>query len=688
MSKLAVLILTILALLPVPALALSSNWMRDGAVDVRLISGLDGVGLKKVIPLGLEVRLEPGWHTYWRSPGAAGLPPQIDWSQSLTDQGNLSKATLLYPAPRRFNDQGMDSVGYQSHVLFPIDAEVRRPGMPLVVKATLNLLTCSTLCVPKTFNLSLTVPHDNAIEGQEADILNPARTLVPGQDEGAAGLSIKEISNSGTSLSIAIASLKPIGAPDLFIESQPEIPFTAPEWASAPDQLSGTLTVKSADPQYDLKKLRDTPLLATIVDEGHALEAPISIPPVAGTLDPSFLSFRTALVLAILGGFLLNLMPCVLPVLSLKVMSFIGHGGGESKIVRRSFLVTAAGIMFSFLMLAVMTLVLKGLGMSLGWGVQFQQPLFLIFLILLLSVFTANMWGLFEFHIPTRLADKISAHHPKLAGDFATGALATLLATPCTAPFMGTAVGFALASGSTHEILAIFIALGFGMVIPYLGIAIFPEVAIFLPKPGAWMLRLRHVLGLALALTAGWLLWVLSAQILPLYSLTIGVCMIGIVSMLGLHSQNIAPRAAIVGLVGFSAIAVTLALGGAPTANADNHDKFWQPFDEAAIPIQVAAGHTVFVDITADWCLTCKANKKFVLSSEDIQQRLLHSDIVAMQGDYTNPNSAITDFLHRYRRYGIPFDVVYGPGAPEGITLPEILSHDDVINALNKASGH
>jgi suppressor for copper-sensitivity B len=688
MGKCGLLFLAIL-LLPAQALAISSNWLHDGPVDVRLISGLEGVGQKNIIPLGLEVRMEPGWHTYWRSPGAAGLPPSIDWSKSENDLGNLKNVAFFYPAPRRYSEQGLEAVGYQGRVVFPINVELLRVGRPLNIDATVNFLVCSTLCVPKTFTVALKVPADTAIEGPEADVLNPARALVPRQDEARAGLAVKKITNAGNSLSVEIVAAEPIVAPDLFVESNPEIPLTAPDVKLSADHLSALLTVKPTDVKQTLAMLpADAPVILTIVDEGHELEVSTAIPPVAGSGDLAP-SIGFILWLAIIGGFLLNLMPCVLPVLSLKILGAIGHGGGETIAVRRSFLTTAAGIMFSFLLLALMTIILKALGHTLGWGVQFQQPVFLIVLILLLTFFAANMWGLFEINIPPALADKLSHHHPKMAGDFATGALATLLATPCTAPFLGTAVGFALASGSAGEIVAVFIALGFGMTLPYLALAAVPEAAIYLPKPGAWMVKLRAALGVALALTALWLLWVLAAQIMMIYVVSVGACMIGITALLGIHRPVFAKYIARAGVLGLSIMALCFAIGGAiPAASPEaKNGAAWQKFDESAIAIQVASGRTVFVDITADWCLTCKANKKFVLSGDDISQRLFQGDIIAMQGDWTNPDATITNFLHKFRRYGIPFDVVYGPGAPDGITLPELLTHDVVVEALNKAQG-
>lgn len=673
---------------PHRAAAISSNWLHDGPVDVRLLSAVEGVGIKPNVMLGLEVRMEPGWHTYWRAPGASGLPPQIDWSNSQTSSGNLKQATILFPIPRRFNEEGIDTIGYQGTVVFPIDVTLRQPGQSLQVDATLNLLVCSTMCVPKNFNLKLSVPHDSAIEGPEADVINPFLALVPKQNADN-GLALRRVINTGESLVFEISSATTLVHPDILVETTPEMPFTPPVWKASADLLGGMLTVAPMDSKKDLHAMAERPLRLTLFDGAKAVEVMTEIPALPGKDKAAqVMTMRAALLLAIIGGFLLNLMPCVLPVLSLKILSFIGHGGKEAAAVRRSFLVTAAGIMFSFFVLASVTVLLKQLGLKLGWGVQFQQPLFLIFLILLLTVFTASMWGLYQINLPHFLAKRLASHHPRMMGDFITGAFATLLATPCTAPFMGTAVGFALASGGAGEIYAIFTALGFGMIIPYFSIALFPEVAIYLPRPGRWMERLRFVLGGFLALTALWLIWILSVQITVPYALTVAICMVGIVCLLGLYSFGIFPLLMKIGIAGFTGVAIAMTVGGQPAVVLDHHEDRWQVFDQAAIPVQVAAGHVVFVDITAEWCLTCKANKKLVLEDKEVSRRLFRSDVIAMQGDWTNPDEAITAFLHSFRRYGIPFNVVYGPNAPQGITLPEVLTRDDVLNALDRASSH
>ena len=333
-----------------------------------------------------------------------------------------------------------------------------------------------------------------------------------------------------------------------------------------------------------------------------------------------------------------------------------------------------------------MTIILKWLGLSLGWGVQFQQPLFLVGLIILLTIFAATMWGLFDIPLPRFLADMLIApHHTRLVGDFAAGAVATLLATPCTAPFLGTAVGFALASSSL-DILIIFVALGFGMTLPYLGVVAFPQLATALPKPGAWMETLKHILGWALALTAMWLIWVLSMQITVFFAFLVGFCMAAILALMAGSHLSFLRRIIPFGVTVFAIMSIVfVSIGSSLPKPPTNPDSLWSQFDESTIATDIAEGKTVFIDVTADWCLTCKANKKFILSKDALTQRLFHSDVIAMQADWTNPDPAITSFLHKYQRYGIPFNMVFGPRAPQGIVLPELLSSEAVTEALDRA---
>ncbi|MER2520043.1 MAG: thioredoxin family protein [Bdellovibrionales bacterium] len=721
-------------LTPSETFALASEWQREEGVAVRLISGVEGVGQGDSVPLGLDVQLDPGWHTYWRSPGMAGLPPQIQWKLDATsvaspEVANLGETTLHYPIPERFTDSGIETIGYRERVVFPIDAKINHPGQALEVRPSVDILICNNICLPRHLVLSLKIPAGAATEGPESELLKEFRAKVP-QNPTAAGIDVKDAAVMDDGLTLRVEATEPFDKPELLIENDAELSFAAPSATLSPDRRAATFSARLTEPLQPDKTLERQSLTVTVIDGARGMEQKIRLPargenfegatksveniaPTSPTSQRSpqaqpqgqetktrlSLSFGLAIFVALIGGFILNLMPCVLPVLSLKVLSVIGHGGNKRQTVRRSFLTTASGIVASFLALAGLTIALQQLGHNIGWGVQFQQPTFLVFLTLLVTIFAASLWDLITLRLPywmtggwgswkERRKDSQPGQH--LAGDFMTGAFATLLATPCSAPFLGTAVGFALTTGPV-ETLAIFAALGFGMSLPYLTVAAFPRIATALPRPGVWMIHLRHALGVALALTAVWLVWVLSVQIEMPRAIFIGLCMIGIVLVLALRRTGASRRKyAFAGLAVFAVVALAIA-GAAPLAPAmDKAQAYaqWKPLDEAELRRAVAEGKTVFVDVTADWCLTCKANKRFVLSRDDVKRRLFETGIVAMRADWTKPDPTIAEFLHAYGRYGIPFNIVFGPKAQQGIILPELLSRDAVMNALDQAEGN
>jgi cytochrome c biogenesis protein CcdA len=360
---------------------------------------------------------------------------------------------------------------------------------------------------------------------------------------------------------------------------------------------------------------------------------------VSGTSPPDsvpLFGFLWVLLTALLGGLILNVMPCVLPVLSLKLLTVLQHREWSARTVRIGFLSTAAGILFSFLVLAAGAIALRSAGLAVGWGMQFQQPAFLIFMIVLLALFIVNLWGGFEILLPRWIMDRITRFEDGhgITTSFATGAFATLLATPCTAPFVGTAIAFALTHTATETVL-VFTALGLGFCSPYLLVAAYPALARKLPRPGAWMGRVRIALGAVLLLTIIWLGSVLAAQ--------------------------------------------TSIFAAARTS-------VWQPFDESRIAAEVAKGHVVFIDITADWCLTCVANERFVLDQAKVQRVLFgNPDVIPMRGDWTKPDPQIGAYLAKFNRYGVPFNAVYGPAKPEGQALPELLTTDGVLDAVRAA---
>ena len=415
---------------------------------------------------------------------------------------------------------------------------------------------------------------------------------------------------------------------------------------------------------------------------------PPTAPPTAAFLVPALpeTGLLTVLGLALLGGLILNLMPCVLPVLSIKLLSAVSHGGRERGAVRLSFLASAAGLLFSFMVLAAGAIALQLGGLAVGWGIQFQQPVFLAAMAAVVTLFACNLFGFFEIPLPGWLSGtaQLGDNH-SLGGHFVTGAFATLLATPCSAPFLGTAVGFALSRGP-GEILAVFAALGLGLALPYLLIAAAPGLATALPRPGPWMVTLRRLLGLALAGTAVWLLSVVAVQL----SLTVALVLAGLFAVLGLilfarhrgHLALLPTRAGATALVAAAIAVAALARDPAP-AIAEATD--WVPLDRQAIARHVADGQVVFVDVTAEWCITCQVNKTLVLDQAEIAGLLGGEGVVAMRGDWTRPDPMIADYLASFGRYGIPFNVVYGPEAPAGVTLPELLSRSAVMEALNLA---
>ena len=671
------------------AFAASGAQKEDKEISARLISGLTAVGDRDVIPLGLEIKLARGWHTYWRSPGQAGLPPQIDWSRSQTEENNLKSATLLYPFPARYNSYGLETIGYGERVVFPVDVIPLHKGKALTVDMDADLLLCASICLPKHLTLTLTVPEGPAEKSEEAGVIEQARARLPSYS-GESGILLKSMESHGKALLFAISARDRIDHPDIFIENDKDIGFGVPEVDVDSSGFEAVLTVRPVDNLPEGENLTGLPVTLTITNGGLATEIKTRTPNSEADVinfSAEKPAFGAILLLALLGGIILNLMPCVLPVLSLKVVGLAELSGESRERVRKSYLATAGGVLFSFLILALSIVVLKGFGIIVGWGVQFQQPLFLMFLIVLLTFFAANLWGFFDVSLPRFLADRMEgSYRAHLVGDFISGAFATLLATPCSAPFLGTAVGFALAAGPL-EILAVFMCLGFGLASPYFLVAAFPSAAGFLPKPGLWMVRLRQVMGVALILAALWLIGVLSLQVRVAGAFAFGQMMLVVLLLLALRKRGVSLKLIVPGLAIVVSSAVVLGLSGSGVLDSKTIEHRWLQYNPATLRADIAEGKTVFLNVTADWCLTCKANREFALSNSKVSMRLFHGSVVAMQADWTNPDPVVSELLHKHGRFGVPFNVVYGPLAPEGIVLPELLTPSIVLRALDRASG-
>ncbi len=680
-----------------PANAAVGTWQvaEGGYVEGRLITAVNSVGDLKSIPAALELKIKPGWKTYWRSPGDAGLPPRLNWDASQ----NLANAKLAYPAPERFELFGLQTFGYSERVLFPIELAILKPSQELALAADVELLVCEKICVPQTLKLALQLPTGPTQPDTETtQRINQFQNKVPrkGPTPDLEIADAKAITNNNQSaLRIAIESKTPLNKPDVFVETDPYIAFNAPTIALSNDRRSAIITLKTTDPLPVGQTLANRTATLTLTDNSRAIEQRLSIK--AGSPQSwlaSLMAHSKIILLAILGGLILNLMPCVLPVLSIKLLSFVNYRDASKRQVRISFLATAAGIISSMLMIALILIALKSAGQTIGWGIQFQQPVFIAAMAVIVTLFACNLWGFFEIVLPARLSKWVGqstdAEHGVL-GEFTAGAFATLLATPCSAPFIGTAVGFALAGG-TSQILIIFAALGVGLAVPYLAIAFVPRLVHVMPKPGAWMVTFRTILGFALAATAIWLLTVLAGQLGLSGTAFVAGLLLALIAILGLPLRSILTRPVatiLATILCFAAIFSAFFISPRQKAlvTSEFADRIqWQAFDRNAIKSLISQGQIIFVDVTADWCITCKTNKSLAIDTDAVSKRL-SDNVVTMRADWTLPSDEISAFLANYGRFGIPFNIVYGPGAPRGHVLPELLTPNIIMQALDKASG-
>ncbi len=677
------------------AWAAASRWDSKAHGAARLITAVEAAGSGRTLDAGIEISLPPGWHTYWRTPGDAGVAPTIEWAGS----DNLAGAALAWPAPRRLPPlDGLETVGYEGRVVLPVAVTLATPGAALHLHADVDYAACREVCIPYHASLDLLLPPGLALPGPEAALIAAARAQVP-ESLGAAGLDLRGAALAsapgGAVLAVRLASAAaPLRAPDLFVEGPPTLSPGPPMLHLSGGGRVATLRVQ----------LRGTPpaalagqaLRLTVVDGGRAAEIatvpqPGTLPHLPGDGDADGARLAGMFGVALLGGLILNLMPCVLPVLSLKLLALLEHAGAERRAARRGLLATAGGVMACFAALAAGLIALKSAGAAVGWGIQFQFPWFLAAMALATTLFAASLWDWLPIGLPVRLADAIGGARARgrLADAFLLGAFATLLAASCSAPFVGTAIGFALARGP-GEIAIVFAGLGLGMAAPYLLAASLPGLAAWLPRPGAWMTWLRRALGLLLLGTAAWLLAVLAAEAGAQAAVAAGVTLLVLLGVLAWRHHRPRHRplaAALAGALAALAVLIPSLHGEAvPIAPARDEAGPWRKFGDAALSAALAGRQVVFVDVTAAWCLTCKVNERAVLERAPVAARLHAPGIALLRADWTRHDPEITAFLQRFGRYGVPMDVVYGPGAPAGIALPELLTAEAVVTALHRAA--
>ena len=706
------------------AQAQTGAWDSDSEfAQVRLVAAKDALDGSPTAQLGLEFEVAEGWNIYWRSPGPLGLPPELTW----LDFTNVADSTLSWPVPKRYTytfpgeaeEDGIQSLIYRDNVVLPLEVTLADPQAPLIAQARVDFMVCADLCIPASaqVRLDLFVDPDTGLSEHAAQI-NAYQSQVPASVDMAGGLALvaHSFDEASQTIRFEVQSLLALTAPDVMVEAPLEAPgftFGKPVVQIAGDAMSAVVEVPVVEVGFSGETPLNTDFRLTLVDDKRGVDLgfvrigdPASFMP--ALFEPSanasggFTGFSGGgfagadlawslpllLVMAVLAGVILNFMPCVLPVLSLKLLAFVGKaekGDGE---IRASFLATAAGIIVSFWVLAALIAALKLAGTSVGWGLQFQSPWFVSAMIALMVVFAANMFGWFELPFIPGI-NAVGAGQSGLGGDFLTGALATLLATPCSAPILASVIGIAL-TGSVGMIFVLFTLIGVGMAAPYWLVVIWPAVARLMPKPGRWMNLLKLVLGLLLLGFAIWLLAdVLLSQKGIWVALSVGLGVLVVLGILFLRRQAAAglalPIASFTALL-FLPIASAMVLPNQPLelgGEPEGEEIQWVAWDLAEIDQHLAQGRTVFVDVTASWCINCKVNKAVGLDVPQVQARFQDPDLIAMKADWTNPNPAIADYLASFRRAGIPFNVVYSPANPGGKVLPAVLTPSIVLEALD-----
>lgn len=669
--------------------AAESEEFTSVPVNARLISAQDGIApTTQTLSIGLALDLGEGWKTYWRSPGEVGLAPRVDWSTSQ----NIADVTFLWPAPERFTAFGIENFGYHDEVVFPVQIELEQPGQAVELNAQVQLLVCAELCVPQEFDLTLSIPQGTGIDQGSADSIAEfsARVPVEGTDT-AITTSVSFLNVDMTEATFQFTTSIPFTNPDIFVELGDGTALGKPDirlgdlgrtlWAQIP--ILALSEVSLTGPTVTITDGLERALTIVPEQEASSPTPPFdraNVSPKAGEL------FWIALI-AFVGGLILNVMPCVLPVLSIKLSSAVQLAGRPKTQIRAGFLAAAAGVMAFMWTLAAILYGLQQFGLSVGWGVQFQSPSFIVLMFTLLSVFAANLFGLFEFSLPSALQTRLSSaggRGPSLQADFFTGAFGAVMATPCSAPFLGSAIAFALA-GRGVDIAMVFTFLGLGLASPYLLIAATPQLANALPKPGKWMAVVKVVLASLLLITALWLMYVLLGVAGPVQTLTATLLVLALILMLTFGKAGSLFQLAGVAVLAFLPFVAISILGRAEMRAPLIEKIAWVAFDRGEIARRVSQGEVVFVDVTADWCLTCKANKGLILERDPVLTRLQDGSVTPMQADWTRSNDAIARFLENNNRYGIPFNAVYGPAAPDGIILSEILSTSTVMDAIEQA---
>jgi thiol:disulfide interchange protein DsbD len=675
---------------------IAQSYQGKQLVRPALLADTNAIVPGKPFMVGLLLRMAPGWHTYWKFSGDAGLPTELKWK--LPPGWKIGE--IQWPIPLKTNDPGdIETYGYENEVLLmqEITSPGKIDGSSTNLSAEANWLVCEKICIPGNATLQLDLPVASTSQPANADVFARYRRLVPKNPPGP-DVARADWSRVGADLRLKITSetlakypainffplpeLETIvGHPAVQSRNNNEIVFRIP-LESAPKDLSSMagLVVFAQQPNGD----------------DRAAWQITSAPTVSATRPAPARGIFTFLLFGFLGGLILNLMPCVLPVISLKIFGFVQQAGQSRQTILRSGIAFTIGIFAWFIALAVLLISLKGAGHDVTWGgFQFTNPYFVLGLGVIVLVFALNLFGVFEISLPQSTTRSLLATSERkdLLGSFFQGVFATVLATPCTAPFLGTALGFAFTQ-SAAIILAMFIAIAAGMSAPYLLLSAQPAWLRFLPRPGPWMLHVKQFMGFLLLATLLFLLYVLGAQ-RGLEGAIWASCFLLVISVTcWMKGAFIVPTASAVKRIVVLALMLLLVIGSgvyfigdkfqsAKISSVDSQIRGdWQAFTPERLQTELEQGRTVFVDFTAAWCLTCKFNEASVLEAQDVREAFQRHGIVKLKADWTNGDPVITKLLQQFGRPGVPLYVLYPAKNEEPIVFPEVLTKGMILDKL------
>ncbi len=659
-------------------------------VHARLISDRDAVRPGSTFTVALEQDIRPEWHTYWLNPGDAGTPTEIKWDLP----PGWKAGAIQWPYPRREPVGPLMDYGYEGKVWLLIDVTAPADALPGSVKlgGTVEYLVCREVCVPEDAKVELPLVVDAQAGGPDstsAAEFAAARAKIPA----ASPWPIHYALGKELRLYVQAPALAGTARPkevQFFPANPGTIADAAPQsFGLAKDGV--VLSLKPGTKTASLKAVAGVLVLTSSDGSVQALQVKATRGVVPDVSTGGDLSLWLALVFAALGGLILNIMPCVLPVLAMKALALAGHAGADRRHARAESFSYSFGAVLSFVAFGLAVVALRAGGAAIGWGFQLQEPIVVAVLALLMFAVGLNLSGVFEIQ-PVSVGDSL-ARKGGLLGAFFTGVLAVAVAAPCTAPFMATAIGYGFTQ-SPLVVLAIFIALGIGFALPFLLLGLWPSLHHVLPKPGLWMVKLKKILALPMYAAAGWLIWVLAQQvdrpaliaaIAALAAAGVALWLWGAMQMRGrvLRAVGIIAILVLAGGAAYALSVVATAQPPAPVAVAAHAGMRSEPYSPARLAALRKAGRAVFIDATASWCITCLVNEEAALSRPAVHAAFAGKNVALLVADWTNKNPEITALLEAHGREGVPLYLYYAPGAAEPKILPQILTEGEVVKALN-----